>query len=224
MRGLRRLLLSGVRRARRAADIVLIERRRGVPREAARTVWLDEVGLAHGDRRSYAPSPWGTLRRLLPVADVTADDVFADLGCGMGRIVLEAAERYPFKRVVGVEIVPRLAAAARSLLHRNADRLRSPSWEIVTADIAGYAIPDDVTVVYLYDPFVGALFDSVVRRLQQSVERHPRRLTILYLTPSEGTRLASMAGLVITRHGTTGLIHAGARYDYLVAELRPSAT
>jgi SAM-dependent methyltransferase len=222
---MRRLLFSAVRRARRVVDFVLIEWPRGVPREAARTVWLEDVGFAHRNRRSYAPSPWRLLRRLLPVDAVSPDDVFADFGCGLGRVVLEAAEQYPFKRVVGVEIVPRFAAAADSLLRRNAGRLRASSWEIVNEDVARYRMPDDVTIAYFYDPFAGDLFDSVVEQLERSIERRPRRLRIVYLTPVESARLERVPGLVITRRGTTGVISTGARYDYVVAEVRalPSA-
>jgi SAM-dependent methyltransferase len=217
-----RLLLSAVRRARRVAEIVLLERPRGVPREAARTVWLEDVGFAHENRRSYAPSPWRVLRRLLPVDTVSSGDVFADFGCGMGRVVLEAAEHYPFRRVVGVEIVPELAAAAALLMRRNAGRLRAPEWEIVNEDVARYPIPDDVTVAYFYDPFGGELFDSVIEQLEMSLERNPRRLRIVYLTPAELARLLRVPGLVITRRGTTGIISAGARYEYVVAEVRAS--
>jgi SAM-dependent methyltransferase len=207
-------------RARRLADIVLVERPRGVPREAGRIVWLEDVGFAHEDRRSYAPSPWGLLRRALPVSEVTSEDVFLDLGCGMGRVVLEAAEHYPFAGVGGVEIVPRLADAADALLCRNEHRLRAGRWEIVNADLAAYRIPDDVTVAYLHDPITGALFDSVMAELRRSVERRPRRLRIVYLTPAE---LARANGLAVVRRGTTGLIPAGARYEYVVAELRAAS-
>ena len=214
------MLLSAVRRARRAVEIVFVERPRGVPREAARIAWLEDLGLAHEERHSYAPAAWGLLGRLLPPSTVTSDDVFVDFGCGMGRVVLEAAERYPFRRVVGVELVPRLADAADSLLRRNAGRLRASGWEIVNADAAHYRVPDDVTVTYLYNPFVGETFDSVLEQLRRSVERRPRNVRILYVTPTEVERLARVPGVVVTRRGTTAVITAGVRYEYVLAELR----
>jgi SAM-dependent methyltransferase len=213
----RRLIPGAARRVRRALDIVFIERPRGVPREAGRIVWLEDVGLAHDERRSYAPSPWGLLRRALPPSGVTSDDVFVDFGCGMGRVVLEAAEHYAFARVVGVELVPRFAEAAETLMRRNEHRLRATRWEIVNADVADYTVPDDVTVAYFHDPFTGPLFDSVVAQLRRSVERQPRRVRIVYLTPTE---LASTSGLAVVKRGATGFIQAGARYEYVVAELR----
>ena len=47
--------------------------------------------------------------------EIRPDDVFIDLGSGMGRMVLEAA-RYPFKRVIGVELVEQLHDLARANL------------------------------------------------------------------------------------------------------------
>jgi SAM-dependent methyltransferase len=201
-------------------EILLVERPRGVPREAARTIWLEDLGLAHEERHSYAPAPWGLLGRLLPRDEVTSDDVFIDLGSGMGRLLLEAAERYPFKRVVGVELVPHFTDAAESLLRRNAGRMRASAWEVVTADVADYRVPDDVTIVYLYNPVVGELFGAVLAELRRSFERRPRRIRILYITPDELERLAHVPGLVVTKRATTFMITMGARYRYVVAELR----
>jgi SAM-dependent methyltransferase len=201
-------------------EIVFVERPRGVPREAARTIWLEDLGLAHEERHSYAPAPWGLLGRLLPPNTITDDDVFVDFGCGMGRLLLEAAERYPFKRVEGVELVPPFADAARSLLRRNASRLGASRWEVVNADVADYRVPDDVTVAYLYNPVVGEVFDSVLEQLRRSVERRPRRIRILYITPEEVDRLVRVPGVVLKRRGTTRLLTTGNRYDFVVAELR----
>ena len=121
---------------------------------------------------------------------------------------------------MGVELVPRLADAADSLLRRNAGRLRASGWEIVNADAAHYRVPDDVTVTYLYNPFVGETFDSVLEQLRRSVERRPRNVRILYVTPTEVERLARVPGVVVTRRGTTAVITAGVRYEYVLAELR----
>ena len=141
----------------------------------------------------------------------------------MGRVVLEAAERYAFRRVVGVELVPEFARAAEALLRRNAARLRASGWEIVVADAAGYRVPDDVTVVYLYDPFTGGLFDAVVDELGRSLARRPRRLRILYLAPTESSRLERLPGLAVTTRGTTNPLRRGTLHVYQLAEVTPAA-
>ena len=48
---------------------------------------------------------WRQLRRALPPSSVCESDVFIDLGSGIGRAVLEVAAIYPFRRVIGVELV-----------------------------------------------------------------------------------------------------------------------
>ena len=46
-----------------------------------------------------------------------------------------------------------------------------------------YEIPDDLSVVYLYNPFTGLLFARFIERLLRSVERHPRPLRLVYNYP-----------------------------------------
>lgn len=196
-----------------------VARRYGLPREATGIVWLHDLGYAGPDRNSYAPTPWGVLERIVPPGEVTEEDVFLDIGCGMGRVALEAAMRYPFARVVGIELVPRFADVARHVLRRNQGRLRCRDWEVVTADVRDYAVPDDVTFAYLYDPFTGPLFDDALAHLQESVERRPRRLRVVYVVPQEEDRLLRKAALV--RSGNVGLLRTGAMFRYLVCDLSP---
>ena len=136
--------------------------------------------------------------------------------------MLEAAERYPFRRLVGVEVVPELAQAARELLRRNQHRLRGGAWEIVTADVLDYEVPDDVTVAYFFDPFTGPVFEAVLGKLEASVDRRPRRIRIVYLVPIEVASLERSGRVVPVRRGTAGWLRTGGRYDYLVADLEPA--
>src|SRR5205085_2413877 len=94
-------------------------------------------------------STWRSLRGQPPMpAEVTDEDVFLEVGCGMGLVLLDAA-RLPFRRVVGVDVVPQFTDAAKQLLDRNRSLLRCREFEVTTADVLDYEIPDDATVVYL---------------------------------------------------------------------------
>jgi len=200
---------------RRSAEVALVERR--YRRVAA---LRSEDGTEHRDaehRKAYAPSPWRLLSHLLPVGDVGESDVFADFGCGKGRILLEATERYPFKRVIGIEVDPRLADAARELMVDNEARLNGRAWEVVITDVRNYAIPDDLTVAYFFDPFTGPVFEAVISSLEASVRRCPRRVRIVYLVPSEITSLH--ARVTPVRRGTAGWLRTGGRYEYFVGDL-----
>lgn len=142
-----------------------------------------EVVHFHPDRVWYQASGWSYLRRAIPRSDVSGEDVFLDLGCGKGRVVIQAAEQYPFARVIGVEISEELSRVARENVSRRRRGLDSGRVEIVTADAARYAMPEDVTVVYLYYPFVGATFEKVLTGIVQSLARKPRRFRLVYCLP-----------------------------------------
>jgi ubiquinone/menaquinone biosynthesis C-methylase UbiE len=61
----------------------------------------------------YEPSPPAIVQAMLELATVGPNDVVYDLGCGDGRIVIEAARRYG-ARAVCVDIDPRRIAEARA--------------------------------------------------------------------------------------------------------------
>jgi hypothetical protein len=141
-----------------------------------------EIDHFHPDRVAYEASDWLDLRRALNRRKIRPDDVFIDFGSGKGRIVYQAA-RYPFARVIGVEISPKLSELARENLKQSRSKLACPNVEIVTMDAAAYEIPDDVTIAYLYHPFGGETFEAVIGNIIESLDRNPRRMTLIYQMP-----------------------------------------
>lgn len=164
-----------------------------------RPVRLSEFGLGHEHRVDHLPSFRNTLSCILPRSEIGPDDVFIDFGSGMGCVVVMAATRYPFKRVIGVEISTELQDVARRNVERNRKRFRSQHIELVTADVLDFVLPDDVTVVYLYNPFTGPVFDKVVRELERSLERSPREMRVIYLNPAEEERLLAPGFMQLVR-------------------------
>jgi hypothetical protein len=73
-------------------------------------------------------------------------DVLVDVGCGRGRVINWWLSRGLWNRMVGLELLPSVAAAT-------AERLRGhPNVEIVCGDAVAL-IPADGTFFYLYNPF-----------------------------------------------------------------------
>jgi methylase of polypeptide subunit release factors len=92
---------------------------------ALRDVDLRDIGFdAPGRVYEHIPSPWGVLGRILRRGEVTGKDVFLDFGCGMGPVLIEAAARYDFRRVIGIDVVPEFTAVAEDTIARARDRLR----------------------------------------------------------------------------------------------------
>jgi hypothetical protein len=66
----------------------------------------------------YVPTPHDIVEKMLEMAKVQKDDVIYDLGCGDGRIVVQAAKKRGC-RGIGFEIVPELAQKGRDSAKEN---------------------------------------------------------------------------------------------------------
>jgi SAM-dependent methyltransferase len=168
---------------------LVFERRSGIATEG--DVDWDELGYEDTRRFRYEPSGWLSLPLALPRREVTADDVFADLGCGKGRIVVQAALRYPMKRVIGVELAPQLHDIARRNVDRIRTRARAADIQVVNGDVLEWALPPDLSIVYLYNPLLGELFSALAERLVAHAREQGKPLRVIYLNPEEHERLVA---------------------------------
>jgi hypothetical protein len=158
----------------------------------------------HSERVIYEPSGWFYLRRALRRGDVRPGDVFVDFGSGKGRIVYQAA-RYPFARVMGIEISEHLNHVARQNIERNRRRLVCQDVELVTMDAVEFPVPDDVTHAYFYYPFEGETFRRVLDNIVESLDRRPRRLRLIYACPGQETRIRETGRFELVRRSRGGL-------------------
>lgn len=141
----------------------------------------EQLGIDCADSHDYVPIPYRVIQRVMRKLNVSAGsgDVLLDMGCGMGR-PMAAASRYPFERILGVEISPELCEVARRNMDRCRPRARCPKIEVVNADASSYRLPDDVTVIFMYNPFRGETLRRVIENMRQSLVRRRRRLRIVY--------------------------------------------
>ena len=105
--------------------------------------------------------------------------------------------------MTGVELSAELNAVAAANLQRARPRLRCQDVELVTADAAAYRIPDDVTIVYVFNPFTGPVFQAAIDELIASVDRRPRSVRLLYSNPREHERLMQIGRVRLVREITS---------------------
>jgi predicted RNA methylase len=133
-----------------------------------RDTWVSDASSGH----TY-------LARGLRGYTIKRSDTLLDYGSGKGRMLL-AAGRYPFGRVLGIELDAEYCEIARTNAQLAAPRLRCPRIEVVSADATTWPVPDDVTYIYMYNPFWGETFRAMLDRVSESLDRRPRELTIIY--------------------------------------------
>jgi SAM-dependent methyltransferase len=108
---------------------------------------------------------------------------FIDLGSGKGRTLLMAAE-YPFRQVVGVELLPRLNEIARQNLAESKTGSRKCfAIESICGDAVDFVFPNEPTVLFLFNPFPEAGLRRVIANLEESLRRYPRVAYVLYHNP-----------------------------------------
>ena len=112
-----------------------------------------------------------------------AEFTFVDLGSGKGRALLMASD-YPFRRIVGVELLPALHEIAKVNLaqYRSASR-KCFRLESVCADATTYPLPAGPLVVYLFNPFPESGLRRAVANLEHALQQGPRRAYVLYHNP-----------------------------------------
>jgi SAM-dependent methyltransferase len=155
--------------------------RLGLPSDASAET---EQSAAKGSEYvKYEPTPHLSFRQAMKHVRVRRDrDVFIDIGSGRGRVLIMAA-RYPFRRIIGLEVSAELNACARENIARVKSKLECSDIEIIDADAASFDVPDEVTVAFLFNPFTGRLLSRVCENLHRSLVRSPRELKIIFANP-----------------------------------------
>lgn len=108
---------------------------------------------------------------------------FLDLGCGKGRALIVASE-FPFRRILGVELSPNLAAAAKANAAIVADRFPDrTAIEITKGDASVFPLPPGPLAIFLYHPFHLPLMKRLTANLEQALHDEARPVDVIYCNP-----------------------------------------
>ncbi len=129
----------------------------------------------------YQASEPELFRTLLESLPVRVDGfTFVDLGSGKGRTLLMAS-RYPFRRIIGVELLPELNSIAQQNIGRYcSDQQKCFTIESHAGDAREFQFPAEATVLYLFNPFPEHVLRQVLANLRESVRAYPRPLYVVY--------------------------------------------
>jgi SAM-dependent methyltransferase len=162
------------------AEDVLFDRRHGL--ETAEIVEVRDLDICDDDKRhciQYQPTRVRHFRKLMRALQLPTTQVFVDVGCGKGRILVAAAQ-YGFHRIVGVEISPQLCAAAT----RNVDIFRRRSGteaeiEVACLNVLHFDLRNDEGIFYLYWPFDRVTMIGFIEKVRESLHTAPREVWLI---------------------------------------------
>jgi len=146
------------------------------------------LGLLNSE---YQPIEPELFREIMTRMEIDFDRfTFVDIGSGKGRALLLAAER-PFRRVIGIELLPEL----HQIASENAKRVSRQVIELNCGDAAQYSFPPEPLVIFLFNPLPEAGVRSVVRNIETSLQDSPRPLYLIYANPEHEKIVCALSHL-----------------------------
>ena len=144
--------------------------------------WRDRLlGVFHSPYQATDPDLFREMMASLP--DDLTSFVFIDIGSGKGRALLMASD-YPFKKILGVELLPDLnRVALQNIRDYKSATQQCGSIDSVCADARVFEFPPDPLVVYLFNPLPEDGLVGLMHHLSESIVRNPREVWVLYHNP-----------------------------------------
>jgi precorrin-6B methylase 2 len=125
----------------------------------------------------FVPTRKEVLDLVFEALDLKEGDVLYDLGCGDGRIIIEAAKKYPIKKAVGVEMRDELI---KDIMGRLKEENVENKVEVVHGDFFKTPI-SDATVVYMY--LLTSVNEALKPKLKQELKPGTRVVTLDFQIP-----------------------------------------
>ncbi len=94
------------------------------------------------------------------------------------------ASDYPFRRIVGVELLPALhQVAQQNLAQYKSESQKCFALEAICSDASAFPLPDEPLLIYLFNPLQESVLRQVLVNLEHSLRDHPRPVYVLYHNP-----------------------------------------
>lgn len=129
----------------------------------------------------YQPSEPAAFHEMLNAVPAVLDGfTFIDLGSGKGRTLLMASD-YPFRRIIGMELLEELnAIALQNIARYRSDHQKCFVIESHVGDARNFDFPAEPTVLYLFNPFPRHIWHELLANLHRSQLAAPRPVYLIY--------------------------------------------
>jgi SAM-dependent methyltransferase len=141
------------------------------------------AGVENLDFYRHTPTSYAEFRSLMRRVPIVPDqEVFMDYGSGLGRVLIAAAA-YPFRKVIGLELLESFNRTAARNIEKCRSRFRCKDIELITADATEFVPPSEVTTFFFYNPFLEPMLRKVLHNIHTAVKAQPRRIRLIFRHP-----------------------------------------
>jgi hypothetical protein len=148
---------------------------------------------------------------------------FVDVGAGMGRAMLLAAE-FPFRAVVGIELHPTLAGIAQKNLTiwRKAGKAHTRT-RLICGDAVEFALPPGPCLAFLFNPFGAPVMRRMLAGWAMAAHEsgHEKILDLLYVNNEQERVLEQQKGFIRLVLGQVPRSRADAIADHTILANQP---
>ena len=107
---------------------------------------------------------------------------FLDIGCGKGRVLCVAAH-HEFTKLTGIDLSKELCDKAKKNLIITKQKIPLLDFSLINNDAFYFKIPADVDCIFFFNPFDEIIMSGVVKNILNSLQQHPRKISIAYVNP-----------------------------------------
>lgn len=143
---------------------------------------LDKKGIDISHATIYMPVSYPVIEAALNNIPLNNKKHFLDIGCGKGRAMCVAAHK-GFNKLSGIDFSKELCNKATNNLNATKKIFPGIDFKIFNNDAFYFEIPDDVDCIFLFNPFDEIIMSGVVENILISLEKKPRKLSVIYANP-----------------------------------------
>lgn len=144
---------------------------------------VDEPATMHlVDNHSYEPTAYSVLELLANEVEIQQQDYFVDFGSGKGRVAIYANYRWGIP-VTGVEYDALYVEVANMNRYLYCKKHGEKDITFHHTLAQNYRIKQTDSIFFFFNPFSPAIFETVLKNINASYDKHPRHMKIIVYFP-----------------------------------------
>ncbi len=145
---------------------------------------LEKKGIDIEHATIYMPISYDVLEDVFAAVNIRQFHHMLDLGSGKGRALCVAAHG-GVRKLSGIDISKEFCDISKKNLEHTATFFPNLQYKIYNNDAFYFKIPPDVDGIFLFNPFDEVIMSAVLENIEESLDLHPRKMTIIYANPMQ---------------------------------------